>query len=304
MKKIIITGSNGFLGSHIAEEFSRNSWHVTGIDRRPGSQKTECKTHISHIQSEVPSIHFDEILLSQQPELLIHAAGPSSVSDSIKNPLQDFEGSIMFFFNVLDAIRRCSPQTRLIFLSSAAVYGNPTTLPISETAPRHPISPYGFHKMICEKLIEEFFTIYKIRSCSARIFSSYGPGQKKMVLWDISRKALEGSSVNLFGSGKETRDLIHTTDLSRCIRLIAENGSFSAESYNIGNGVELSISTLAKEMVHALGTNNDIVFNQKVKEGDPLRWCADISRIQALGYRSTVSLTEGLQGYAEWVKSQ
>ena len=70
MKKIIITGSNGFLGSHIAEEFSRNSWHVTGIDRRPGSQKTECKTHISHIQSKVPSIHFDEILLSQQPDSL------------------------------------------------------------------------------------------------------------------------------------------------------------------------------------------------------------------------------------------
>ena len=125
-----------------------------------------------------------------------------------------------------------------------------------------------------------------------------------MVLWDISRKALAGTTVNLYGKGNETRDLIHAKDLSRCIRLIAEKGSFSAEFYNIGNGIELSINTLAKEMIRALVTDNDIVFNQKVKEGDPLQWCADISKIRALGYRSTVSLTEGLQDYAEWVKSQ
>ena len=304
MRNAIVTGSNGFLGSYIAEEFSRNSWVVTGIDRRPVSQEAgfDQITQISHIQSVVPSTVFDEILLSQQPEIFIHAAGPSSVSDSIKNPVHDFEGSVRFLFNVLDALRRCSPRTRLIFLSSAAVYGNPTTLPISETTPLYPISPYGFHKMICEKLIEEFFSVYKIKSCSTRIFSSYGPGQKKMVLWDIGQKALKGTPVNLHGTGNETRDLIHANDLSRCIRLIAENGSFSAESYNIGNGIEISINTLAKKMIHSLGTDNDIVFNQKVLVGDPLRWCADISKIRALGYRSTISLAEGLHDYAEWVK--
>jgi len=304
MRNAIVTGSNGFLGSYIAEEFSRNSWAVTGIDRRPVSQEAgfDQPKQIYHIQSVVPSSSFDEILLSQQPEILIHAAGPSSVSDSIKNPVHDFEGSVRFLFNVLDALRRCSPKTRLIFLSSAAVYGNPTSLPISETAPRNPISPYGFHKMICEKLIEEFFSAYKIKSCSARIFSSYGPGQKKMVLWDIGQKALKGTPVTLYGTGNETRDLIHATDLSRCIRLIAENGSFLAESYNVGNGIEITINMLAKKMIHSLGTNNALVFNQKVRMGDPCRWCADISKIRALGYRSTISLAEGLHGYAEWVK--
>lgn len=305
MKQALITGSNGFLGSYIAEEFSRNSWVVTGIDRRLVSWNSELdqKPQISHIQSLVPSKSFDEILVSQQPDIFIHAAGPSSVSDSIHNPVQDFEGSVRFLFNVLDALRRCSPKTRLIFLSSAAVYGNPTKLPVSESTSLRPISPYGFHKMICEKLLEEFFSIYKIRSCSARIFSSYGPGQKKMVLWDIGQKALNGTTVNLFGTGDETRDLIHAKDLARCIRLIAENGSFSGESYNIGNGIEISISTIAKKMIHALGTKNDIEFNQRIKKGDPLRWYADISKIRALGYNPAVSLSDGLHEYAEWIKT-
>jgi UDP-glucose 4-epimerase len=304
MKKIIITGSNGFLGSYITEEFSSNSWEITGIDRKHESQRAEFdqKIEISHIQSVVPSKIFEDTLLSQQPEIFIHAAGPSSVSESIKNPLKDFEGSVNFLFYVMDALRRCSPKTRIIFLSSAAVYGNPILIPISETATSHPISPYGYHKMICEKLIEEFFIAYKIRGCSARVFSAYGPGQKKMVLWDICQKALKGTTVNLYGTGNETRDLIHAKDVARCIYLIAENGSFTAETYNVGNGVEVPVNTLAEEMLQALNSPNDIVFNQIEREGDPLRWCADISRIQALGYKSTISLKEGVQGYVEWVK--
>jgi nucleoside-diphosphate-sugar epimerase len=155
--------------------------------------------------------------------------------------------------------------------------------------------------MLCEKLLEEFYSIYHIHSCSLRIFSAYGPGLKKQILWDIYQKTIQDKTTSLNGTGNETRDFIHAEDIARSIRIITECGNFTADAYNIANGMEIQIKDLAKNLIQALGSNAKIQFNGVMRPGDPLRWKADISHIRSIGYRQKVTLNKGLDGFAKWV---
>ena len=189
----------------------------------------------------------------------------------------------------------------VLLFSSAAVYGNPQTLPVHEEAPLRPISPYGFHKKICEILIEEFYSVYGIRGCSVRIFSAYGAGLKRQVLWDISRKALWDNVVNLQGTGEETRDFVHAEDVARGLRIIADQATFSAEAYNLSYGVATTIREVAETLVAELGRNCAIDFSQVRMAGDPLFWQADITRLSKLGYEPRISFAHGAASYAKRV---
>ena len=210
--------------------------------------------------SDLGSPEFEAMLVAAKPDLIIHAAGPSSVAGSVKGPAGDFLGSVDVFYHVMDSVRRLAPSCKVLLLSSAAVYGNPQTLPVHEDAPLRPISPYGFHKKICEILIEEFYSVYGIRGCSVRIFSAYGAGLKRQVLWDISRKALWDNVVNLQGTGEETRDFVHAEDVAERLGNIADHATFSAEAYNLSYGVATTIREVAETLVAELGRNWDDRF--------------------------------------------
>ena len=200
-RAVLITGVQGFLGPYIAREFAARNRRVVGISR--SSARTPLTDLSDLIVANLSSREFEALLVAVKPDLIIHAAGPSSVGNSVADPAADFRSSVSVFHYLLDALRRLVPDCRVLFLSSAAVYGNPQTLPVHEDAPLRPISPYGFHKKICEILVEEFYSVYGIRGCSVRIFSAYGTGLKRQVLWDISRKALWDNVVNLQGTGEE-----------------------------------------------------------------------------------------------------
>lgn len=305
MPKVLITGSNGFLGRYISEEYYRNGWSVYGLDR----DLSQIERKNDHCFSEryfieLPNPELDEILQKNLPDLIVHAAGPSSVQDSMKDPGRDFSGSIGVLFPVLNSVREFSPESRLIYLSSAAVYGDPSSCPISENSRLNPVSPYGYHKMLCEKIIKEFFHIYAIGGCSVRIFSAYGPGLKRQVLWDIYKKAVKDQKVSLSGTGDETRDFIHAADIARGIFSIGEKGNFSGEIYNLGSGKETSILELSLLMVKNLKTDVPVQFSGLKRKGDPDRWVADISKLKKLGFSPTISLKDGISSYLKWLKSE
>jgi len=189
----------------------------------------------------------------------------------------------------------------VVFLSSAAVYGNPASIPIDEEGPLRPISPYGFHKLLSEKLAEEFHVVYGLRTCIVRIFSAYGPGLQRQVLWDICQKALSEPVVQLLGTGRETRDFVHASDVARGIRTVLEHASFQSEAYNLATGVETTIQDLASKLLNALDVTSSISFDGTVRQGDPMRWQADISRLSKLGFCPRISLAEGTRDYTRWV---
>ena len=300
MKKIIITGCNGFIGRSLVSNFTSQDYHVIGIDRNDPPDEISNLFNYKYYKLDLPSKLIDESLIKYQPEYVIHAAGPSSIIASLRNPSVDFSGSVINLYSLLDGIRKYSPTTKIIFLSSAAVYGNVKVLPISEKSQIKPISPYGFHKLLCEMILDEFYQLYNLQSCIIRIFSVYGRGLKSRIFWDICKQASKSKTVSLFGNGNETRDFIHMKDLMNVVNIVIEKGNYNAVRYNVASGTEVKICDLAKIIINNLNLGNEIIFNNQKRKGDPDQWVADIGEINELGFRPSVDIESGLKEYTQW----
>jgi dTDP-glucose 4,6-dehydratase/UDP-glucose 4-epimerase len=221
---------------------------------------------------------------------------------SLEKPFHDFQLNTLNVFKILDAIRRFNSGCKYLSLSSAAVYGNPQTLPIHETHPLAPVSPYGIHKMMAEQICEEFYRFWNVKTCCIRIFSAYGPGLKKQLLWDISQKLKDEGPLSLFGTGRETRDFIHIDDLVNLIDVVIRKAQFQGDFINAANGVETSIREIAECMVDEIAPGREIIFSQSNRRGDPLNWVADISKATQLGYVQNINIKRGINSYISWLR--
>lgn len=300
---VVITGVTGFIGSHIARYFSEQGWSVIGIDVTPANNDLLVNLS-SFCRLQLPDPAFSGLLKDNSPQLCIHCAGSASVSQSIIDPTADFYANTVLTFEVLNALRCCAPRCRLVFLSSAAVYGNPASLPIDETQPAAPISPYGFHKWQCEQLCQEFFKVYDLPTAIVRIFSAYGPGLRRQVVWDICQKAIRQNSITLQGTGKESRDFVYVLDIARALMAIATSSQMKGEIYNVGSGRETTIAELANIITESLGPHYSFEFDGVVPPGTPLNWQADISRARTIGFVPSIPLEEGIKTVVGWCRSE
>ena len=205
-------------------------------------------------------------------------------------------------YKQLDALRLFTPACKYVHLSSAAVYGNPTSLPIQEDHALAPISPYGKHKKMAEEVCEEFYSQFGIETLSLRIFSAYGTGLKKQLFWDLYKKYLQGGSIELYGTGRESRDFIYVTDLVQAINCVINNGEFNGTAINIANGEEVSIEEVASLFYGHIDKKIKPIFGGEERKGDPINWVADINGLQKLGYERKVTMDEGLSNYITWRK--
>lgn len=301
MKTVLITGVAGFLGRHTARQFAREGWRVAGID---DIAPENAPPLASYLRMKLPSAQFADVLAAEKPDACVHCAGRASVPLSMKDPDGDFRENVVLTHEILDTFRRHAPTCHVIFLSSAAVYGNPPTLPVREDAPIAPLSPYGWHKRQAELLCEEFATIFGLPTTVVRIFSAYGPGLRRQVIWDICERAITTGRLTLRGTGQESRDFIHAGDVARALALLAARAPGKGEAYNLATGRETTIATLAGEIVRSLGVAIEPQFDGRVSEGEPLRWRADIERISALGFEPKISLESGLREVATWSSAE
>jgi len=301
-RSVIITGVSGFLGGYIANEFHNQGYLVIGVDGN-GKGAVHNPRISRHEAMAIPSLEFNSLLTETDPDMLINCAGRASVGLSISNPSLDYYGNTALVFELLEAVRLYAPSCRFIMLSSAAVYGNPGILPINERLMCEPVSPYGFHKLQAEMLCREFSTIYGLKTTIARIFSAYGPGLRRQVIWDIYRKSASGSPVELMGTGAETRDFIHAEDVAIAIRILAERAECKGEAYNLATGQEVSIRQLADLLLACLGDGPQARFNGTRDQGNPSNWRADISKLESLGFVPSIPLEEGVQGFLSWCRS-
>jgi UDP-glucose 4-epimerase len=303
LSKVLITGVTGFIGRYVARQFSEAGWSVLGLGTRP--LENAPRQDLTFYQTLIlPSPMLHELIAELQPDVCIHCAGRASVDLSISEPDADFQSGTALTFELLDALRKHTPSCRVLFLSSAAVYGNPKVLPIKEEHELKPISPYGFHKFMSEILCKEFFQIYQLPIAVVRIFSAYGPGLRRQVLWDICQKALTQPVLRLRGTGKESRDFIHVRDIAEALYLLANRAPFKAETYNLASGKETTIHTLASKILQELDLTIPLEFDGQVSLGTPLNWSADINKIESLGFKSEVPLDRGLQVFTQWCRAE
>lgn len=297
---ILILGSEGFIGSHLVEFYKSKNWKVHGADLYEVGTQRYNYHKISRLSPE-----YDEILQHTHVDLCINAAGSGNVPYSVTHPVSDFEANALDTVRILDGLRKFRPHCRYLHISSAAVYGNPIQIPVNEESRVSPISPYGWHKLISENLCKEYHSVFNLRVAIVRPFSVYGPGLRKQLFWDLAKKceATTNHTIDLWGSGKESRDFIFIDDLMSAFDVVTNSSRFQADVYNIATGVETSVDQVAKMFVGLFNSNIKIEFSNSAREGDPQNWCADISRMQKLGFNPQVSLEDGLQKLILWMKS-
>ncbi|MDB6174841.1 MAG: NAD-dependent epimerase/dehydratase [Chthoniobacteraceae bacterium] len=285
----------------MAREFARKEWRILGVDVVPPENAPQ---GAGYVRLALPSSGFNELLRSQQPDVCIHCAGRASVPLSMNDPASDFRDNTVLTFEILEALRREALACRFLFLSSAAVYGNPESLPVAETHRVAPLSPYGYHKRQCELLCEEFSTIFGLPTAALRIFSAYGPGLRRQVIWDICERVLTTGELRLRGTGRESRDFIHATDIGRALLCIASEAPCRGEIYNVASGREATIQELSSLLLDALGSSTRPRFDGAATPGNPLYWRADIGRIAALGFAPSISLEKGVRSVATWSSAE
>jgi dTDP-glucose 4,6-dehydratase/UDP-glucose 4-epimerase len=281
---VLIFGSKGYIGGVISRAFKDNNSLVKEINSMDKLTRDSIKG----------------------VDVFINCAGASNVPASFENPNVDIKKNTMLVQELLEVIRTSDNRSiKFINLSSAAVYGNPQQLPISESNQCNPISPYGYHKKMAEKLLIEYSQCFGLNSLSLRIFSAYGVGQRKMLLWDLHQKILNSNGeITLFGTGNESRDFIHTEDIYRQLILAIENSKFDGEAVNVGNGKEVYTKDIVEIYKKYYPKSFSYQFNGENRPGDPLNWCADISIMRNWGYRNEIEIEQGIENYINWAVCQ
>jgi UDP-glucose 4-epimerase len=281
--RLLVTGSHGFIGGTIGRLGSDlRGYDVVGLGRHP---EPPDDWRGRYLEAELAGRRFVEILEELQPDVILHAAGPSSVRASLELPLDDFRASTESWATTLECVRQSGLHPLLIFISSAAVYGNPQTLPVGEDAPIEPISPYGFHKAACELLSESTALCFGHDVLTLRCFSLFGERQRRLLVWELYEQ-LAGSNptVWLAGTGEESRDYLSVGDLEEALSQLVEQRSALTGHVilNVGRGVETAVGRLADEMRAFVAPGKSIRAKGGSRPGDPLHWCADVSKLRGL----------------------
>lgn len=294
--KILVIGSKGFIGSHCVDFFSKEH-EVWGCDVIL-DYNTPHYISIDSVDSD-----FLEIFQIHKFDVCINCSGAANVPFSLEKPFNDFKLNTLNVFKLLEAIRLYAPECKFITMSSAAVYGNPETLPIVEGQKKLPISPYGYHKVMAEMICEEYSRFWGVQVCCLRIFSAYGPRLKKQLFWDLYHKIKEQDEPTLWGTGRESRDFIYISDIVKIVELAISHSKFNGEVVNVANGKQITISEVADTVRKVNGISKLIKFNGAERKGDPINWEADITQIRGWGYIPMVSLEDGVRYYFDWVRS-
>jgi UDP-glucose 4-epimerase len=301
--KVLILGVAGFLGRYIAQEFFLKGSDIIGLDM-VNKENAPSNFLSGYYQLTLPSASLTSILKQHKPDICIHTIGRASVGYSLTQPTEDFAATVDVTLHLLDTIRLAHPLCKTIFLSSAAVYGNPISLPISESHLPKPISPYGYHKLVAELLCQEYAMIFNLPVAIVRIFSAYGPGLRRQVLWDLSYKIATRKVLTILGTGEESRDFIHARDIAAAISLITAKDAFAGDIYNLASGRDILIKSLAQKMVSLWQKNIPIEFDNRNPDGYPKKWQADISKLNSLGFIPKIDIDSGIDNYIQWYKNE
>lgn len=296
MKQLLVLGSEGFIGSQVVLSAIQEGYYVYGVDladRKPVSYRYK---KISLFSSDI-----DDFFASNIFDLIINCAGSGNVSFSFQDTVTDFDLNTRSLFFILEAIRKYQPVVKYVHLSSAAVYGNPGKLPIAETDPIEPISPYGYHKWMSEVVCREYAHLFGLDIAIARPFSVYGPNLQKQLIWDIFQKANQDNQITLWGTGEETRDFIFVEDVALALLKIGTFEKSGLQTYNLASGESVTIKHLTNLLIDSMGLGRDILFNGQVRQGDPRFWQADITELKAIGFKPSVSLKDGIKQTITWL---
>ena len=304
-KRVLVTGAAGFIGSHLVDRLVEEGAEVVAIDNLKDGDLSNLAESMDKIEfHEIDVRDFESLKeVMDGVEIVFHLAANANVPYSVDNPKYDFETNALGTFNVLKLSLDLDVE-KVVYASSAAVYGEPVYVPIDEEHPLNPISPYGASKLAGERLGFAYFKTYGLPFVSLRIFNTYGPRQRRYVMYDFLRKLKENPNrLEVLGSGEQIRDFCYVKDCVEAFVLACKSGNAAGEAFNIAGGNPISIRDLAFLIVKILGLDGrtEVMFTGESWKGDIVKLYADITKIKdKLGLEPKVGLEEGIVRLKRW----
>jgi UDP-glucose 4-epimerase len=307
MASVWITGGRGFIGRHLAKHFAEGGHFVSGLGHGAWPARDAALWGMAHwVNGDIQPGNLRQLMLERgAPDFVYHLAGGSSVGAAIASPREDFARTVSTTAELLDWVRLETPTTRVIAVSSAAVYGAGHSGGITEDKASVPFSPYGYHKLMMEQLCRSYAATYGTRVAVARLFSVYGTYLQKQLLWDLCSRLSAGvSTVELGGTGGELRDWTDVRDVVRALDLVKDLASDASPVVNVGTGIATDVRRVSSLVAQAWPVNVEIVFNGKSRTGDPFSLVADGSHLQSLGFGWRITPEAGVRDYVQWYLRQ
>jgi UDP-glucose 4-epimerase len=304
--RALVTGGAGFIGSHLVERLVDFGARVTVVDDLSTGRLENLRGVMSRIDLDVRPLGtvLNEPGVLLDCDVIFHLAANAYIPPSVDDPAYDYGLNLETTFRLLEVLRRAERRPRLVNTSSAGVYGNPERLPIRESDPTVPISPYGVSKLAAERYVAVYSQLYGIPASSVRLFSVYGPRQRKQVVYDlIDRLARDPCRVEVIGDGTQERDFVYVDDVATAMILVSEHAPARGEALNVASDSTHSISQLVSGICDAMELRPEIAYTGQVRPGDAERWSVDTSALRMLGYEARTSLVKGLRATWDWYRA-
>ena len=300
MKRVLITGAAGFLGSHLCDRFIKEGYHVIGMDNliTGDLRNIEHLFHLEHFEFYNHDVS-KFVHVPGKLDYILHFASPASPIDYLKIPIQTLKVGSLGTHNLLGLAK--SKGARILVASTSEVYGDPTVHPQNEDywGNVNPIGPRGVYdeaKRFQEAITMAYHTYHGVETRIVRIFNTYGPRMRLndgRVLPAFIGQALRGEDLTIFGDGSQTRSFCYVDDLVEGIyRLLLSDYAYPV---NVGNPDEITIAEFAEEIIKLTGTSQKVIY-KPLPVDDPKQRQPDITRARSiLGWGPKISRSEGLR---------
>lgn len=305
--KVLVTGGAGFVPSHVVDAFVAVGAKVTALDNFSAGKRenlVQVKDKIKIIDMDICDDAVTSVV--KDHDIIIHMAANADVPLSVQQPDYDFQNNVIGSYNILKACLDNKVQ-KIVFASSAAVYGEPDYTPIDEKQHLNPRSPYGAAKLAIERLGIAYYVTYGLPFTAIRIFNTYGVRQPRYVMYDLLRKLYNDPyKLEVLGTGEQVRDYSYATDTAQAFLLATQSNESNGEVYNVAGGNPISIKDLVQLLIHTLGLKDvDVAYTGKSWSGDITTLSADISKIEEeLGFKPKVGIENGINLLEKWLSRQ
>jgi UDP-glucose 4-epimerase len=307
MARALVTGGGGFIGSNLSRLLLDEGYEVVVLDNFASGYRSNLEA-LPDAQLMEGDVRDPEAVTeaARGADVVFHIAASVGNKRSIEHPIDDSEINVLGTLRVLEAARGAGVR-KVVYSSSAGIFGELKHLPIREDHPIDPDSPYGASKLAGEKLCLAYAKLYDFDAIALRYFNVYGPNQRYDAYGNcipiFAHRLLHGETITIFDDGEQTRDFVNVQDVAHA-NLLAARAAGVSGAFNIASATQITINSLVELMRDASGLDTP-VEHAPPRPGDVRHSLAAIDAARtALGYEPQVALEEGLAEYMEWVQAE
>lgn len=311
-KRVLITGADGFMGSHLTErllgEGAKVSIYVRGSSISGTTQYT--LKNIQHLENKLEDILTGdiasqdsiELVLKNKPEIIFHLAADAYVPNSFDHPIEVMETNVLGTLNMLHALKDGKGIKRIVCTSSSEIYGMTLGGSIDEEHPLYPSSPYAASKVAADRYAYSYWNTYHLPIAIIRPFNTYGPRHTYDVIPKFIELAIQDKPLTIHGTGKQSRDFTYIDDMIDAFMIMGSHKNAIGKAVNFGTGQAITINYIAKKIKEISDSNSRLIHTKERLAQVPKLLCNYSLAKKLFGWKPKVFIDAGLRKNIEWVK--